>query len=107
MPEKKRAPSVKARFCTTELKLNPVVEFIHEKLSNYEVHLYNGIRADESHSRSKMEEAEFDGDYFGTWIHRPLLKWSAEDVFNIHKKYNIEPNPLYKLGLPELAVCRA
>jgi len=96
--KRKRVPSSKVRFCTIELKLNPVVEYIQDKLNGFEVHLYNGIRADESASRSKMKTKEFDGDHFGTWIHRPLLNYSSEEIFNLHKKYNIEPNPLYKLG---------
>ena len=97
--KRSRVPSSMARFCTVELKLNPTVEYIHNNLKEFQVHLFNGIRAGESLSRSKMEIVEFDGDYFGTWIHRPLLKWSVQDVFEIHKKYNIEPNPLYKMGL--------
>jgi 3'-phosphoadenosine 5'-phosphosulfate sulfotransferase (PAPS reductase)/FAD synthetase len=96
--KKKRAPSAKARFCTEALKLKPVVDYIHNELSDFEVHLYNGIRRDESLSRSKKEEMEFDGKHFNAWIHRPLLYWSVDDVFNIHKKHNVEPNPLYKLG---------
>lgn len=96
--KKGRAPSVKARFCTEVLKLNPVVEYVHDKLNDFEVHLYNGVRRDESHSRSKMKEMEFDSKHFKSWIHRPLLTWSVDDVFDIHKKHNVEPNPLYKLG---------
>ena len=30
---------------------------------------------------------------------RPLIKWTAKDCFDIMKKYNIEPNPLYKMGM--------
>jgi len=55
-----RVPSSRVRFCTVELKLNPIVEYIQDKISEYEVHLYNGIRADESSARSKMKAKEFD-----------------------------------------------
>ena len=94
--KRKRVPSVRARFCTQELKLFPMYDYIHD--NHKEVELYVGIRADESHSRSKMKERNFDLDYYGCWINRPLIKWTAQDVFDIHKKHNIEPNPLYKMG---------
>lgn len=94
-----RVPSTKARFCTQELKLFPVMKFYDTLRDEYEIHSYVGIRADESFSRSKMKEVNFDLDYFGVWIHRPLLKWKAEDVFAIMKKHNVEPNPLYKMGM--------
>lgn len=32
-------------------------------------------------------------------MYRPLLKWSAKDVFDMHKKHGIEPNPLYTQGM--------
>jgi len=94
-----RVPSTKARFCTQELKLFPVMKFYDTLRNEYEIHSYVGIRADESFSRSKMKEVNFDLDYFGVWIHRPLLKWTAEDVFAIMKKHDVEPNPLYRMGM--------
>lgn len=97
--KKKRVASTKARFCTQELKLYPVGKFYDTLRDDYEIHSYVGIRADESLSRSKMKEVNFDLDYFGVWVHRPLLKWTAEDVFAIMKRYDIEPNPLYKMGM--------
>src|SRR5262249_11470928 len=44
-----------------------------------------------------------EGEQAGHWhpdyrIERPLFTWSAREVFAIHKKHGIEPNPLYKLG---------
>lgn len=95
----KRVASTKARFCTKELKLKPVSKFYDTLRDDYEIHAYVGIRADESYSRSKMKEVSFDLDHLGVWIHRPLLKWSADDVFAIMKKHDIEPNPLYKMGM--------
>ena len=92
---KKRVPSAKARFCTEELKLKPMkgyIEQFEEKV------IYVGIRADESLSRSQMPERAY-ADYYGCDMVRPLIKWSAEDCFNIMKKYKVEPNPLYKLGM--------
>ena len=95
--KRKRVPSTKARFCTQELKLFPMYDYIHSLQEVPE--MYVGIRAEESPSRAKMAVREFDMDYYGTWINRPLKHWTAEQVFDIHKKHNIEPNPLYKMGM--------
>ena len=32
-------------------------------------------------------------------MYRPLLKWSARDVFDMHKRHGIDPNPLYLQGM--------
>ena len=93
--KKKRIPSVKTRYCTTELKKFPTQKYISQL---EDVNLYVGIRADESPARSEMKLKEYDFDYYECWVHRPLLKWTAKEVFEIHKKYKIDPNPLYKLG---------
>lgn len=97
--QKKRVPSTKARFCTQKLKLEPLIAFFDTIRDEFEIHNFIGIRADESFARSKMKETTFDLDYYGCWIQRPLLKWKAQDVFDMMDKHNIEPNPLYKVGM--------
>jgi len=92
--KKKRIASTEARYCTTELKIIPTKKHIEQF---EDVHLYNGIRAEESPRRAAMDENVFD-DYLDCWVHRPLLKWTAKQVFDIQKKYRIKPNPLYKMG---------
>lgn len=94
--KKKRVPSTMARFCTEELKLKPMKKYIQEYLP--EVEIYVGVRADESFSRSKLTEREF-ADYYDCYMNRPIIKWNAQQCFDIMKKHNIEPNPLYKMGM--------
>jgi 3'-phosphoadenosine 5'-phosphosulfate sulfotransferase (PAPS reductase)/FAD synthetase len=38
-------------------------------------------------------------DDSGTEIFRPILKWTVEDVFAMHRKYGVTPNPLYTQGM--------
>lgn len=94
--KRKRIPSGMARFCTEELKLKPMQNYIKEF---EDVHMYLGIRRDESHSRSKLTQDVYDADFYKCWIHRPIIEWTAMDCFNLMKKHNIEYNPLYKLGM--------
>lgn len=57
--KKGRFPSTKARFCTEELKVKPAIDYILSQTEN--LIAIEGIRADESASRSKMKQ---DCTYF-------------------------------------------
>ena len=92
---KRRVPSAKARFCTDELKTEPSVLYV-QALPD-EATVYQGIRADESKKR-KDDGPRFFSDRYDCWIERPLYDWTVADVFAMHDKHGIEPNPLYKLG---------
>src|SRR5690606_14780075 len=96
---KGRFPSSQARFCTQYLKVIPIAEQVYFPLwdEGYHIVSWQGIRAAESEKRAKMPEREMTPE--GYEVYRPLLKWSARDVFELHKKHGIEPNPLYKLGM--------
>jgi 3'-phosphoadenosine 5'-phosphosulfate sulfotransferase (PAPS reductase)/FAD synthetase len=85
------------RFCTQELKVYPFRRYARE-LNDQGVRIINvvGIRHDESAARAQMPEWEpFDGD---AEVWRPLIHWSVDDVIAIHKRHNMEPNPLYLRG---------
>lgn len=96
---KGRLPSTRARFCTTELKVIPIMEQIYMPLFEQGKHIvsWQGVRAEESYARSKLEEREDTPEGFE--IYRPLIKWTAADVFAMHDKHGIEPNHLYKEGM--------
>ena len=92
---KKRVPSAKARFCTDALKVRPMIEWL--KTIDDDTTVYQGIRADESASRSKMAAREWSDD-FDAWIERPLLTWTAEQCFALMAEHEVKPNPMYLLG---------
>lgn len=95
---KGRFPSRKAQFCTEELKRNPVFEYvILPALDVGTVESWQGIRADESKIRAQYPERSDQGG--GLIIYRPILLWGINDVFDMHRRHGIEPNPLYKQGM--------
>lgn len=96
---KGRFPSRKAQFCTAFLKVIPTFEQVYFPLMDGggRVISWQGVRAQESRERSLLPMNEVNPD--GYEIYRPLLNWTVEDVFAMHRKHNIEPNPLYKLGM--------
>ncbi|MFD1179643.1 phosphoadenosine phosphosulfate reductase family protein [Paenibacillus puldeungensis] len=96
---KGRFPSTKARFCTVELKVRPFFDQVYLPLleQGHKVISWQGVRAEESIARSKLSEREDTPE--GYEIYRPLLKWTANEVFAMHSRYGIDPNPLYKLGM--------
>lgn len=96
--KKKRFPSAKARFCTDELKIKPMTEYINTLFAQGNtVRLHSGVRAGESDQRAKMLEREFDGNSLCE-IYRPMLHKDMEWVWGMHKKYGVTPNPLYAMG---------
>lgn len=96
---KGRFPSTKARFCSEELKRNPIIEQVQMPLldAGHEIYSWQGVRADESAARRNLPELEDVGG--GFWNYRPILQWTAEQCFEMHKKHGIKHNPLYEQGM--------
>jgi 3'-phosphoadenosine 5'-phosphosulfate sulfotransferase (PAPS reductase)/FAD synthetase len=94
--DRKMVPGVKTRFCTQELKVFPLHKYFEKQ--DDEITSYQGIRADESASRANMEGTQWLDDAGGYWIKRPLLRWTAKQCFDMMKRHNVEPNPLYLMG---------
>jgi 3'-phosphoadenosine 5'-phosphosulfate sulfotransferase (PAPS reductase)/FAD synthetase len=120
-----RFPSTKARFCTEYLKIRPFIDWLLKQEHSYLI--IQGIRADESKSRSTMlKECTYFKYYFepyGTdkkgkpkymtyqkksvkkWLEkheadilRPFLTKTASDVMNYIRDNGLKPNPLYYMG---------
>lgn len=95
---KGRFPSRKAQFCTEELKRNMAVEFQLDLIdSGHQVLSWQGVRRDESMNRRNAKKIERIGG--GIWTFRPIVEWTAEDVFAFCAQRGIQPNPLYKQGM--------
>ena len=124
--KKKRFPSTKARFCTEELKTKPMIDYVLKQTEH--LILLQGIRKDESISRSKMEKQcsyfkyyfqpygkDKNGkDKFHTYrkkeviewrktyaddILRPVFEWTGQEVINYILDNGVKPNPLYYMGM--------
>lgn len=101
---KGRFPSTRARFCSEELKRNPIVEQVQSPLieAGDDVISWQGVRADESLARRNLAELEEKRTWPNgatLWNYRPILKWTAEDCFAMHRKHGIKHNPLYEQGM--------
>src|SRR5579885_1736912 len=94
--KRKMVPGVQGKFCTQELKIFPTWDYIRSL--DDEATLYQGIRADESLRRSKYTESQWTDEAGGYLMMRPLLRWSADEVFEYLKSHGVKPNPLYLLG---------
>jgi len=92
-------PLVRARYCTSYLKIKPMQMFHSRYREIYpDFTIVVGERAEESPSRAKKPEKEFDDKYSHADIWRPLLRWTATEVFEFHKKHNFPINPMYRNG---------
>lgn len=94
---KGRFPSRKAQFCTEELKRNIAVAFQLDLIdAGHSVLSWQGVRRDESEARKDAKKIERIGPRL--WAFRPLVEWTALDVFDYCAKCGIHPNPLYLQG---------
>lgn len=101
---KGRFPSTKARFCSEELKRNPIVEQVQMPLldQGHTIWSWQGVRADESLARRDLPELDCVGgspEGGELWNYRPILKWTAQECFDMHRKHGIKHNPLYEQGM--------
>lgn len=116
--QKKRFASPMRRFCTSELKVKPFIDWLLTQTGTFRI--YQGIRADESAARAGLNEVD---DYFLSYhapqakvyqktavlkwlrdgneaiVRRPLIQWTIDDVVSIHQRHGIKLNPLYLKGV--------
>lgn len=87
------------RWCTEELKLKPVADYIiaAADASQRDVVSAVGVRAEESEARSRMPVVEWS-KLMDCNVWRPLLSWSVTDVIMIHRRHGLPMNPLYHRG---------
>ena len=84
-------PGRMLRFCTTELKVKPITEYLQQFDNPINC---VGIRAQESRSRAALDMWDNGGPMqIDTW--RPIIEWGVEDVIAIHNKHGVRPSELY------------
>jgi 3'-phosphoadenosine 5'-phosphosulfate sulfotransferase (PAPS reductase)/FAD synthetase len=97
-----RFPGSKSRFCTTELKMEPM-ERVKEvvRLAGRPIVEWIGERAEESKARAKKPIIERERYPTGAdaILYRPIHALSAAQVFAIAKRHGLKPNPLYLMGM--------
>ena len=91
-------PSHGRQFCTEDLKRNLAVEYQLDIVDSGDSMIsWQGVRRDESARRKNTKKVERIGPRM--WAFRPLVDWSAVDVFAYCKERGIQPNPLYLQGM--------
>jgi 3'-phosphoadenosine 5'-phosphosulfate sulfotransferase (PAPS reductase)/FAD synthetase len=91
----KAIPNGMMRFCTRFLKMDPIGDYL-KNLEHEPINIV-GIRAEESPRRAKMPEWEYS-DRYDCEVWRPIINWKIDDIISIHRRFGIEPNPLYLDG---------
>ena len=115
--KKGRFPSTMARFCTSELKIIPMIDYILSQDESFII--IQGIRAKESKTRAGYDvECSYFKEYFNNevkglyhkkavleWckthdasVLRPIFHWSAQKVIDYILENGQRPNPLYERG---------
>jgi len=73
--KKKRFPSTKGKFCTEELKVKPMIDFILEQKAN--ITIYQGIRWEESTNRAGMQKSD---EYFRYYFEPYKITGRFDDI---------------------------
>lgn len=115
--KKGRFPSSQRRFCTSELKVVPMIDYILSQDDSFII--IQGIRAKESKVRAGYDvECSYFKEYFNDemkglyhkravleWckthdasVFRPIFYWSAQEVIDYILDNGQRPNPLYERG---------
>lgn len=115
--KKGRFPSTMTRFCTSELKVIPMIDYILSQDDSFII--VQGIRAKESTARAKLDvECSYFKEYFYSGVKglyhkkavlewckthdasvlRPIFNWSAQEVIDYILASGQRPNPLYERG---------
>lgn len=92
---KKTFPSRLRRWCTEELKVRPMAEYLRQ-LDDDHVNAV-GVRRIESKRRSLLDAWEWN-EWFDCETWRPVLGLSDDDVIALHTRHGLKPNPLYLQG---------
>lgn len=93
--------SASLRFCTSELKRDPIISALKKRWPGRSILSACGIRADESVRRSKASvsspQVRMTSVRAGTrgvdW--NPILRWSLKDVQDLHKHEDFPLHPAY------------
>ncbi|MCX5518477.1 phosphoadenosine phosphosulfate reductase family protein [Kaistia defluvii] len=111
---KGRFPGAKSRFCTDELKIAPMWFGVQKPVleAGRSLISWQGVRAEESLVRRQMlrwqrvnlapfslPKREREAAWaFRAYTYRPIHSWLLADVFAMHDRHGIAPNPLYARG---------
>ena len=124
--KKTRWPSSQRRFCTSELKTIPMIDYVLDEVRD-DMLMIQGIRAAESARRAEMSKQctyfkyyvqpygkdKHGKDKFHTYrrkdvltfrskyaddLLRPVFDWTAQQVIDYILENGLQPNPLYRMG---------
>lgn len=100
---KGRFPSRRAQFCTGELKARPIeAQVMVPALAFGAVVRWSGERRDESEVRKgypRFQRVRWHAPASTLIVFRPLVEWTAAQVFALHADHGVAPNPLYRQGM--------
>jgi 3'-phosphoadenosine 5'-phosphosulfate sulfotransferase (PAPS reductase)/FAD synthetase len=96
------------RWCSSYLKISPCATAIsgQSRFDKKRVLLVTGERAEESTARAKYKSIEEHrasslSRMVRQW--RPVHKWTEQNVWDIIRRYRVNPHPAYRLGWSRLS----
>ncbi len=102
-------PSAKMRYCTADLKREPISRWLRNTFPTGNVICAMGLRAQESHTRAKRQpfilrtnaSAPTKGRFVYDWL--PIHDWSEGDVWNCIRRHGDISHEAYSYGNQRLS----
>jgi 3'-phosphoadenosine 5'-phosphosulfate sulfotransferase (PAPS reductase)/FAD synthetase len=96
-------PSAKIRYCTSDMKRNPISKFLRNHFPSGNVICAMGLRSSESHARAKRptfrlrkdSSAPTKGRFVYDWL--PIHDWTTEQVWETIREHGDIAHPAYRI----------
>lgn len=95
------AADLRTRWCSSVVKIDVLSRVVNDRFESGNLLVLTGERRQESAARSKYTEFEKYRSWTksrNAWQWRPVIDFHEKQVWDLYKKYRVQPHPCYELG---------
>lgn len=97
------SPSLQTRWCSSVVKIDVLSRVINNdpQYKNCDLLVLTGERREESKKRSEYKDFEKYRSWTksrNAWQWRPVIDFTETQVWDLYRKYKVQPHPCYELG---------
>jgi len=102
---RRKFPAVSAdlrtRWCSSVVKIDVLSRVVNDRFKSGNLLILTGERRQESAARSRYKAYEKYRSYTkarNAWQWRPVIDFQEAQVWDLYRKYRVQPHPCYELG---------
>lgn len=92
---------LRTRWCSSVVKIDVLSRVVNNIYNDCDLLVLTGERREESTSRSKYKDHEKYRSWTkrrNAWQWRPVIDFTESQVWELYRKYKVQPHPCYELG---------